>query len=129
VAECLINVTAYELFYTEVPVYLKSTCQAINLFMVAMGSNLTSTFTLLFDHFITDNLNDGHFEYMYYTLGALSLINIIGYVVVMQWMEFGMVRFDADDELLDGAVFDSQGIDITNIPRHSSFESISLSRT
>lgn len=129
VAECLINVTAYELFYTEVPVYLKSTCQAINLFMVAMGSNLTSTFTLLFDYYITDNLNHGHFEYMYYTLGALSLLNIIGYVVVMQWMEFGMVRFDADDELLDGAVFDSQGVDITNIPRHSSFESISLSRT
>ncbi|RLN90713.1 hypothetical protein BBJ28_00020732, partial [Nothophytophthora sp. Chile5] len=128
VAECLINVTAYELFYTEVPVYLKSTCQAINLFMVAMGSNLTSTFTLLFEHYITDDLNDGHFEYMYWTLGALSLVNIVAYVIVMQWMEFGMVRFDADDELLDGAVFDSHGVDITNIPRHSSFESISLSR-
>ncbi|GMF26065.1 unnamed protein product [Phytophthora lilii] len=128
VAECLINVTAYELFYTEVPVYLKSTCQAINLFMVAMGSNLTSTFTLLFDHYITDNLNDGHFEYMYWTLGALSLVNIVAYVTVMQWMEFGMVRFDADDELLDGAVFDSHGVDITSIQRHSSFESISLSR-
>ncbi|OWZ24608.1 LOW QUALITY PROTEIN: Proton-dependent Oligopeptide Transporter [Phytophthora megakarya] len=128
VAECLINVTAYELFYTEVPVYLKSTCQAINLFMVAMGSNLTSTFTLLFEHYITNDLNDGHFEYMYWTLGALSLINIVAYVTVMQWMEFGMVRFDADDELLDGTVFDSHGMDITSIQRHSSFESISLSR-
>ena len=108
--------------------YLKSTCQAINLFMVAMGSNLTSTFTLLFERYITNDLNDGNFEYMYWTLGALSVVNIIAYVTVMQWMEFGMVRFDADDELLDGTVFDSHGVDITSIQRHSSFESISLSR-
>lgn len=128
VAECLINVTAYELFYTEVPVYLKSTCQAMNLFMVAMGSNLTSTFTLLFGRYITDDLNDGNFEYMYWTLGILSLINIVLYVTVMKWMEFGMKRFDADDELLDGAVLDSHGVDILTVRQNLSFESISLSR-
>lgn len=35
-AECLVNVTAFDLFYSNVPVYLKSTCQAINLFMIAV---------------------------------------------------------------------------------------------
>ncbi|GAB9467431.1 Proton-dependent oligopeptide transporter [Globisporangium polare] len=130
VAECLINVTAYELFYNEVPVYLKSTCQAINLFMVAMGSNLTSTFTLIFQDYIgEESLNDGHFEYMYYTLGALSLVNIAAYVVVMQWMDFGVVVVDDDAELAEGgASLDSREMDIGHIPRHSSFESISLSR-
>jgi peptide/histidine transporter 3/4 len=63
-AECLINVTSYDVFYNEVPMDLKSTCQALNLFMVAMGSNVTSIFTLLFQEFIPQNLNDGHLEYM-----------------------------------------------------------------
>ncbi|KAF1334913.1 Proton-dependent oligopeptide transporter, partial [Globisporangium splendens] len=131
VAECLINVTAYELFYNEVPVYLKSTCQAINLFMVAMGSNLTSTFTLLFQDSIAErNLNKGHFEYMYYTLGALSLLNICAFIVVMQWMDFGVVKVDDDAELAEGNIsgLDSRELDIDHITRHSSFESISLSR-
>ncbi|TMW64232.1 hypothetical protein Poli38472_012854 [Pythium oligandrum] len=129
VAECLINVTAYELFYNEVPVYLKSTCQAINLFMVAMGSNLTSTFTLIFQDYIPQSLNDGHFEYMYYTLGALSVVNTIAFVIVMQWMDFGMNKDDDDDSLLeDVTLVDSRGNDIMQRQRHSSFESISLSR-
>jgi peptide/histidine transporter 3/4 len=143
VAECLINVTAYELFYNEVPIYLKSTCQAINLFMVAMGSNLTSTFTLIFQNYIgsnslnykhstipyKDSLNHGHFEYMYYTLGALSIVNIVGYVIVMQWMEFGMNKEDDEGSFYDDVnLIDSQGNDITQRQRHSSFESISLSR-
>ncbi|KAJ0408304.1 hypothetical protein ATCC90586_008254 [Pythium insidiosum] len=129
VAECLINVTAYELFYTEVPLYLKSTCQAINLFMVAMGSNLTSTFTLLFQDFIPQSLNDGNFEYMFFTLGALSIANMVGYVLVMQWMQFGMNKDDGEGSLIDDVtLIDSRGNDITERQRHSSFESISLSR-
>lgn len=127
VAECFINVTAYELFYNEVPIYLKSTCQAINLFMVAMGSNLTSTFTLLFQDYITQDLNDGHFEYMYYTLGALSFINILFFVAVMQWMEFG-VHVEEYEEVENGAAVERRNVDIGYIARHSSFESISLSR-
>ncbi|DAZ93354.1 TPA: hypothetical protein N0F65_011880 [Lagenidium giganteum] len=126
VAECLINVTAYELFYNEVPVYLKSTCQAINLFMVAMGSNLTSTFTLIFQDFIPISLNDGHFEYMYYTLGALSVINLIGFVIVMHWMEFGMTHEDTDEESDEAVEREPRGVRLFN--RNSSFESISLSR-
>uniref|UniRef100_K3WH16 Major facilitator superfamily (MFS) profile domain-containing protein n=1 Tax=Globisporangium ultimum (strain ATCC 200006 / CBS 805.95 / DAOM BR144) TaxID=431595 RepID=K3WH16_GLOUD len=131
VAECLINITAFELLYSELPVYLQGTCQVIVLFMVAMGSNLTSTFTLLFQGYITENLNDGHFEYMYYTLSGLSFLNIIAFVVVMQSMEFGVVRMDDDGDLAEGgaAGLDSREMDIGHIPNHhSSFESISLSR-
>ncbi|OQR91468.1 Proton-dependent Oligopeptide Transporter (POT) Family [Achlya hypogyna] len=88
--ECLINVTAYDVFYTEVPPYLKSTSQAINLFMISMGSNVTSIFTLVFENDIPDNLNDGHLEYMFYAVGAASLVNLVLYVLVMQKMQFGM---------------------------------------
>ncbi|EQC40350.1 hypothetical protein SDRG_02251 [Saprolegnia diclina VS20] len=88
--ECLINVTAYDVFYSEVPIYLKSTCQAINLFMVSMGSNVTSIFTLLFQDDIPNNLNDGKLENMFFAVGAVSAINLFFYVIVMRKMQFGM---------------------------------------
>ncbi|KAF0717759.1 Aste57867_2112 [Aphanomyces stellatus] len=88
--ECLINVTAYDVFYAEVPIYLKSTCQAINLFMTSVGSNVTSIFTLLFQQYIPDDLNDGHLEYMFYGVGAVSVVNLLVYLVVMRSMQFGM---------------------------------------
>ncbi|GAB9477916.1 Proton-dependent oligopeptide transporter, partial [Globisporangium polare] len=47
-AECLINVTAYEVFYSSVPLSLKSTSQAVNLLMSCMGSIMTSVFTIMF---------------------------------------------------------------------------------
>lgn len=114
IAECLINVTAYELFYREVPIYLKSTCQAINLFMVAMGSNLTSTLTLLFQSFFPQSLNDGNLEYMFYTLGALGVVNIVFYCMVMESMKFGMNPPESGDDAdacafgLDGSMFDTE---------------------
>lgn len=89
-AECLINVTALDVFYAEVPEYLKSTCQAINLFMTAMGSNVTSIFTLLFAKYSPDNLNEGNLEYMFFAVGAASIVNLIAYTVVMRMMNFAM---------------------------------------
>ncbi|OQR90076.1 Proton-dependent Oligopeptide Transporter (POT) Family [Thraustotheca clavata] len=89
--ECLINVTAYDVFYSEVPAYLKSTCQAINLFMVSMGSNVTSIFTLIFQKQIPDDLNYGNLEWMFYAIGVVSTINMLCFVFVMRRMNFGMI--------------------------------------
>jgi peptide/histidine transporter 3/4 len=127
-AECLINVTAYDVFYNEVPLDLKSTCQAINLFMVAMGSNVTSIFTLLFQGFIPQDLNEGNLEYMYYALGGLSVFNVLAYVFVMHSMQFGMVPNEEDQDR--GGVDDgdeARGSELCYINSHSSIESISLS--
>ncbi|KAH9156146.1 hypothetical protein AeRB84_001932 [Aphanomyces euteiches] len=88
--ECLINVTAYDIFYTEVPSYLKSTSQAIYLFMTSMGSNVTSIFTLLFQKYIPDDLNDGHLEYMFYAVGAVCVVNTLAFLWTMKAMQFGM---------------------------------------
>ena len=73
VSECL-NITAFDVFYSPVPHHLKSTCQAINLFMVAMGENVTFIFTLLFT--APDNLNLGHLGYMFFAVGVVSFINL-----------------------------------------------------
>ncbi|RLO07340.1 hypothetical protein DYB28_000709 [Aphanomyces astaci] len=105
--ECLINVTAFDVFYTEVPSYLKSTCQAINLFMVSMGSNVTSIFTLVFQKYIPDDLNDGgNLEYMFYGVGIVSLVNLIAYLVVMKQMQFGMASSKRGADVIEAAALE-----------------------
>lgn len=55
-----------------------------------MGSNVTSIFTLAFAPYIPDDLNEGRLEFMYYVVGAFSLINVLIYAIVMHRMNFGM---------------------------------------
>ncbi|KAL0592558.1 hypothetical protein ABG067_000122 [Albugo candida] len=117
IAECLINVTAYELLYREVPLHLKSACQTIHLLTVAIGSNLTSSFTILFQAHFPQNLNNGNLEYMYYTLGALGLVNIVFYITFMKQMTFGMNRTDdaTSFEITCSFHADELGIDYDHI--------------
>uniref|UniRef100_K3W9A6 Major facilitator superfamily (MFS) profile domain-containing protein n=1 Tax=Globisporangium ultimum (strain ATCC 200006 / CBS 805.95 / DAOM BR144) TaxID=431595 RepID=K3W9A6_GLOUD len=97
-AECLVNVTAYDLFYSTVPISLKSTAQATNLLMVCMGSIMTSVFTIMFRPYLpSDNLNDGNLEYMFFTVGAVSVVNMIAFVLVLKKMNFGMSSSEAEE--------------------------------
>ncbi|KAG6960919.1 hypothetical protein JG688_00009358 [Phytophthora aleatoria] len=90
-AECLINVTAYDLVYSSVPMSLKSMAQAVILFMSSMGSILTSVFTIMFSKSLpSDNLNEDHLENMFFTVGAVSVINFVFFVIVMKKMNMGM---------------------------------------
>ncbi|KAF1777307.1 Major facilitator superfamily domain [Phytophthora cactorum] len=76
-AECLINVTAYDLVYSSVP--------------ISMGSILTSVFTIMFSKSLpSDNLNEDHLENMFFTVGAVSVINFVFFVIVMKKMNMGM---------------------------------------
>ncbi|KAJ0393542.1 hypothetical protein P43SY_000678 [Pythium insidiosum] len=89
-AECLINVTAYDVFYSTVPLTLKSTSQSVNLMMTSMGSSLTSAFTIMFRPYLKeDDLNKNHLEYMYFTMAAVSLLNLFAFVYTMRKMNFG----------------------------------------
>ncbi|OQR91121.1 Proton-dependent Oligopeptide Transporter (POT) Family [Achlya hypogyna] len=82
--ECLVYIPAYEIFYSQVPVHLKSSAQALNSFMSALGDTLASVVTLLFAAVITDDLNDGHLEYMFAALGGIAAVNAVGFVLVMR---------------------------------------------
>ncbi|KAG9402389.1 hypothetical protein AC1031_007003 [Aphanomyces cochlioides] len=86
--ECLVNVTMYDVFYSNVPMHWKSTAQAINSFMLAMGDNVASIFTLTFAPFIPDDLNQGHLEYMYFCLACVAFVNAVGFGYVMTRMQF-----------------------------------------
>lgn len=105
-AECLINVTAYDVFYSNVPLSLKSTSMAVNLLMSSMGSSLTSAFTIMFRPYLKyDDLNKDHLEYMYFTMGVVSFVNVVAFVVTMRKMNFGMdsaLEDESDFLLRDG---------------------------
>ncbi|KUF78518.1 NRT1/ PTR FAMILY 8.5 protein [Phytophthora nicotianae] len=99
-AECLINVTAYDLVYSSVPLSLKSMAQAVILFMSSMGSILTSVFTIMFSKSLpSDNLNEDHLENMFFTVGAVSVINFVFFVIIMKKMNMGMSSSPEIDHL------------------------------
>jgi peptide/histidine transporter 3/4 len=98
-AECLINVTAYDVFYTNVPITLKSSSMAVNLLMTSMGSTLTSAFTIMFSPYLTsDDLNKDNLEYMYFTMGGVSFVNVLAFVWTMKKMNFGMDSAITNDD-------------------------------
>ncbi|OWZ10368.1 Proton-dependent Oligopeptide Transporter [Phytophthora megakarya] len=89
-AGVLICIPSYDLNYSEVPQSMRSTSIALAFFVNSMGSSLLSIIVLLFGKFIPANLNNGHLEYLFFTLGVLMMVNIVFFVVVMNRMQFGM---------------------------------------
>ncbi|KAG7398495.1 hypothetical protein PHYBOEH_010952 [Phytophthora boehmeriae] len=90
-AECMVNVTAYDLVYISVPLNLKSTAQAIFLFMTSLGAILASAFVIMFSKSMpSDNLNEDHMENMFFTVGSVSVINLVFFIIVMRKMNMGM---------------------------------------
>jgi len=80
IAEILISIPAYDLFYAEVPVAMRSVCQAVNLLTTSFGGFVAAGITNIFSSWLPDNLNLGHMEYVYFFLGGLCLINTGLYV-------------------------------------------------
>ncbi|KAH9190539.1 hypothetical protein AeNC1_007491 [Aphanomyces euteiches] len=85
---CLINIPSYEMFYTYVPLHWKSSSQAMRSFMLALGANVASIFTLVFARDIPDDLNQGHLENMYYCMAVVAAINAAGFLYVIKTTNF-----------------------------------------
>mmetsp|Transcript_9795 Transcript_9795/g.14713 ORF Transcript_9795/g.14713 Transcript_9795/m.14713 type:complete len:592 (+) Transcript_9795:79-1854(+) len=76
VGECLISVQVYELCYTEIPVEMRSTAQAINLFTTGLASAIAAGLTVAFQNDIPNDLNKGRLEvrtFMEMTIFKLGL--------------------------------------------------------
>jgi len=84
VSECFISVQLYDLCYSEVPATLRSTAQAMNLFMTAMAGAVTGAITVAFAAYVPTNLNNGHIEYNYYLGGGLALLSIPPFLYVRE---------------------------------------------
>lgn len=90
-AGVMIAIPSYDINYSEVPQSMRSTSIALGFFVNSMGSTLLSIIVLLFGKYIPANLNNGHIEYMFFTLAAIMVVNIFFYVVVMNKMQLGMI--------------------------------------
>ncbi|KAF4131711.1 POT family [Phytophthora infestans] len=90
-ATVFIQISTYNIGYTEVPLSLCGMSIALGFFMNSMGSTLLSVFVLLFGKYIPTDLNDGHMEYLYFALAAVMAINTFFYVLVMKEMNFAMI--------------------------------------
>jgi peptide/histidine transporter 3/4 len=87
--EVFTAITSYDINYSEVPASMRGTSIALGFFVNSMGSTLMSVFVQLFGKYITSDLNDGHFEYMYYTISAVMVLNLIVFTFVMNQMQLG----------------------------------------
>ncbi|KAE9314957.1 hypothetical protein PF008_g19359 [Phytophthora fragariae] len=106
-ATVLIQISTYNIGYTEVPLSLCGMSIALGFFMNSMGSTLLSVFVLLFGKYIPTDLNDGHMEYLYFTLAAAMAINTLFCVLVMREMNFAMIPpVIADKEPVDESTRD-----------------------
>lgn len=89
-AEVLCYIAQLEFFYEEAPETMKSTCTSLALLTIALGSYLSSfiyaivaAFTATADSpgWISDNLNQGHLDYFFWTMAAISTLNFVVYSV------------------------------------------------
>ncbi|KAL3661274.1 hypothetical protein V7S43_013882 [Phytophthora oleae] len=58
-------------------------------FASPMGSTLLSIMVLLFGKFISSELNDGHMEYLHFTLAGIMIVTIFLFVKVTNKMQLG----------------------------------------
>ncbi|EQC36958.1 hypothetical protein SDRG_05782 [Saprolegnia diclina VS20] len=88
VAEILVSIPSYDLFYSEVPESMRSVCQALNLLTTTLGSVVAGGVNSIFSFWVTTNLNDGALELVFYILAGLVLLNLLGFVLVARGFEY-----------------------------------------
>ena len=81
-AECFINISCLNLFYSEVSEGVKSSVQALFLLTSSFGAGLSALFTVVFDRYITTDLNDGHLEYLFICLAVTTFTAFMIFLLV-----------------------------------------------
>ncbi|KAF4353983.1 hypothetical protein F8388_011151 [Cannabis sativa] len=85
-AEIFTYIGQLQFFYEQAPDSLRSLCCALALFSLSLGYYLSSFLLTIVTYFTTkdgksgwipDNLNEGHLDYFFWLLGALSLLNAL----------------------------------------------------
>ncbi|KAF4035103.1 POT family [Phytophthora infestans] len=110
-AAVMITIPSYDVNYSEVPQSMRSTSIALGFFVNSMGSTLLSVIVLLFGKYIPADLNNGHIEYMFFTLAAIMAVNIFFYVIVMNNMRLGMIP-RVENTVYEGCIIFAITLDI-----------------
>jgi peptide/histidine transporter 3/4 len=86
--EVFCYIAQLEFFYSEAPDTMKSMCTSLALLTVALGSYMSSliyavlevlTATADSPGWISDDLNKGHLDYFFWSMAAISIINLFVY--------------------------------------------------
>ncbi|KAK8667880.1 hypothetical protein V6N13_105357 [Hibiscus sabdariffa] len=89
-AEVCTFIGQLEFFYDQSPDAMRSLCSALSLLTTALGNYLSSFILTVVTYFTTkggqvgwipDNLNEGHLDYFFWLLAALSLLNLSVYTI------------------------------------------------
>lgn len=93
-SEVFAYVGIYEFFYGESPDAMRGLGTAFALFTVALGSFLSSALLTIVTRittqdggpgWIADNINEGHLDYFFWLLAAMSTVNLALFVVCARW--------------------------------------------
>ncbi|XP_062113157.1 protein NRT1/ PTR FAMILY 8.3-like [Humulus lupulus] len=89
-AKVFTSIGQIEFFYEESPSAMRSLCSALLLLNLSLGFYLNSVILIVVTFFSTkggkvgwipDNLNEGHLDYFFWLLAALSFLNFLVYIV------------------------------------------------
>ena len=80
--EVLASISAMDFFYAEAPESMRSVCQALNLFTVSLGSMVAAGVNMCLSGWISNDLNDGHLERVFFVVAAICGLLLAGFVRV-----------------------------------------------
>ena len=87
-SEVLAMIGSLELFYSEAPDAMRSTCSAIQLLATGLGSYVAAALVAIVQAitgnpgWLADNVNQGHLDYYFFMLAVLMLLNLIVYIFI-----------------------------------------------
>ncbi|GAB4822621.1 hypothetical protein N2152v2_009667 [Parachlorella kessleri] len=96
-SEALAMVGSLELFYSQAPDAMRSTCSALQLVATAAGNYLAAALVANVQAisggvWIADNLNDGHMDYFFWLLAVLQALALVAYVFVAKRFRYRTVH-------------------------------------
>uniref|UniRef100_A0A2P2KW61 Protein NRT1/ PTR FAMILY 8.1-like n=1 Tax=Rhizophora mucronata TaxID=61149 RepID=A0A2P2KW61_RHIMU len=96
-AEVFTFIGQLEFFYQQAPDAMRSMCSALSLTTVALGNYLSSLLVTIVTSitarhgkpgWIPDNLNYGHIDYFFWLLAALSVLNLMAFLLISNWYTY-----------------------------------------
>jgi solute carrier family 15 (peptide/histidine transporter), member 3/4 len=90
-AGVFIYIPSYDIYYSEVPASMRATSVALGAFSTAMGNTLLSAVIIVWKKYVPANLNNGHMEYLHFTLAAMMVVNMVFFVIVSKKTRLGML--------------------------------------
>ncbi|KAF8036284.1 hypothetical protein BT93_C2109 [Corymbia citriodora subsp. variegata] len=117
-AEAFNAIGQLEFYYSKFPKSLGSIAVALLALGMAVGNLVATLIVSILDHlskrsrdgtWISSNVNEGHYDYYYWTLGALSVINFFYYLVCAWAYEGGEERTVWDEDELEDDQESHQG--------------------